>query len=836
MKVLPEVAIPDVPPLLASVEAEVQEDTPQSNAEPLAANNMIADGDKVSDIELPHVPELRSQLVSAQRTLERLVSQGLQSPAARRQSPLIAAVLSSDARQVCGCLLLCKTAIFRLKNLTFESVFEKLIKINFKQDTCWGARMGMLFKALKQKLRALGAAVERVSSQVAKVIAQSSDTKAALGSADGSSAPSITAQVEATRKKRMGDMLSRQCLSSIKQTMAHKWAFPFNEPVDAEKLNLRDYHDIVKEPMDLRTIKRFKLHIFLAPEGSVFSEQLVDALDDESSERLERVGRPICRGFLLWLGNLSVVLVNDAVMRPFVGPSVGSSCGTFPPEKIERSEYEHPDDVAGHARLTFNNAMLYNPPGSDVHVMATTLLEFFETKWRALTLPRIGEIDALARMEEAKMTARLAEAQRVRGMLPNQHTMSLQRTLEDTEKQLEHLKQQAATRSFHEARMHRLKSLLEFLPDARMREAVALVPPGVRPGGVRLMALTAADLELLQKQPFVLRKLEHYVRRALRPYVHRARAVTALQPQPTALLDGPSEAHPLEYEPLLPADFTAADLAGSDVGKATAATAAVRVPEPLPLERVASVQRDVMMQPLDGLARPPQDDADGLGGDGHDFKPELLGDMEHVLGGTTDAAAAEAWQLRETSSEAREDADREDAAMEDGVAQEMGAGVAQEGGDPGEIPLVSGAEEDAKGAAQEGGASARAEVPLVQKQGAHAGEGAVEAGLATAVEEPAVMVTATAATMASTVGEASLSEDEAVVPLTEVSVQVSERAEVMQTGDDGDQGQSSGQMEIHLDEFSLTEDSCGMCSDIAENGSHMEVDEQQAQGASNVEV
>ncbi|KAK3285464.1 hypothetical protein CYMTET_6933 [Cymbomonas tetramitiformis] len=811
MKVLPEVAIPDVPPLLASVEAEVQEDTPQSNAEPLAANNMIADGDKVSDIELPHVPELRSQLVSAQRTLERLVSQGLQSPAARRQSPLIAAVLSSDARQISitkqeseerAHRIPAGYAVIGVPSRVLASAKASLVNPtqhcattssaptraatrprgrppslrvptpktpgHFTSDVptftpsmtpstapklslpsnIGAVRDGAISKirrketgkerrlALKQKLRALGAAVERVSSQVAKVIAQSSDTKAALGSADGSSAPSITAQVEATRKKRMGDMLSRQCLSSIKQTMAHKWAFPFNEPVDAEKLNLRDYHDIVKEPMDLRTIK----------------------------------------------------------------------------EKIERSEYEHPDDVAGHARLTFNNAMLYNPPGSDVHVMATTLLEFFETKWRALTLPRIGEIDALARMEEAKMTARLAEAQRVRGMLPNQHTMSLQRTLEDTEKQLEHLKQQAATRSFHEARMHRLKSLLEFLPDARMREAVALVPPGVRPGGVRLMALTAADLELLQKQPFVLRKLEHYVRRALRPYVHRARAVTALQPQPTALLDGPSEAHPLEYEPLLPADFTAADLAGSDVGKATAATAAVRVPEPLPLERVASVQRDVMMQPLDGLARPPQDDADGLGGDGHDFKPELLGDMEHVLGGTTDAAAAEAWQLRETSSEAREDADREDAAMEDGVAQEMGAGVAQEGGDPGEIPLVSGAEEDAKGAAQEGGASARAEVPLVQKQGAHAGEGAVEAGLATAVEEPAVMVTATAATMASTVGEASLSEDEAVVPLTEVSVQVSERAEVMQTGDDGDQGQSS------------------------ENGSHMEVDEQQAQGASNVEV
>lgn len=33
------------------------------------------------------------------------------------------------------------------------------------------------------------------------------------------------------------------------------YAWPFYEPVDAEALQLHDYHDIIKYPMDLSTVK-----------------------------------------------------------------------------------------------------------------------------------------------------------------------------------------------------------------------------------------------------------------------------------------------------------------------------------------------------------------------------------------------------------------------------------------------------------------------------------------------------------------------------------------------------------------------------------------------------
>ena len=80
-------------------------------------------------------------------------------------------------------------------------------------------------------------------------------------------------------------------------------------PVDHAALNLPTYPEIVKQPMDLGTVR----------------------------QGIERGG-------------------------------VYSSC-----EEVNR-------DVA----LTFANAKLFNPPATDVHVMATTLEEFWAPRWEAI--------------------------------------------------------------------------------------------------------------------------------------------------------------------------------------------------------------------------------------------------------------------------------------------------------------------------------------------------------------------------------------------------------------------------------------------------------------------
>ncbi|XP_060526053.1 bromodomain-containing protein 3 isoform X3 [Cylas formicarius] len=42
----------------------------------------------------------------------------------------------------------------------------------------------------------------------------------------------------------------------LKAVWKHQFAWPFQQPVDAKKLNLPDYHKIIKQPMDLGTIKK----------------------------------------------------------------------------------------------------------------------------------------------------------------------------------------------------------------------------------------------------------------------------------------------------------------------------------------------------------------------------------------------------------------------------------------------------------------------------------------------------------------------------------------------------------------------------------------------------
>lgn len=49
--------------------------------------------------------------------------------------------------------------------------------------------------------------------------------------------------------------------------------------------------------------------------------------------------------------------------------------------RLDNNWYKYPKEFAEDVRLTFNNAMTYNPKGQDVHVMAEQLLKMFEEKW-----------------------------------------------------------------------------------------------------------------------------------------------------------------------------------------------------------------------------------------------------------------------------------------------------------------------------------------------------------------------------------------------------------------------------------------------------------------------
>ncbi|KAI7732318.1 hypothetical protein M8C21_010057 [Ambrosia artemisiifolia] len=52
--------------------------------------------------------------------------------------------------------------------------------------------------------------------------------------------------------------------------------------------------------------------------------------------------------------------------------------------KLNSGRYVDPWGFAADVRLTFSNAMTYNPRGNDVHIMAETLSKFFEVRWKAI--------------------------------------------------------------------------------------------------------------------------------------------------------------------------------------------------------------------------------------------------------------------------------------------------------------------------------------------------------------------------------------------------------------------------------------------------------------------
>ncbi|XP_010927644.1 transcription factor GTE9 [Elaeis guineensis] len=103
-------------------------------------------------------------------------------------------------------------------------------------------------------------------------------------------------------------MLMKQCEALMKRLMAHQFAWVFNTPVDVVKLNIPDYFQVIKHPMDLGTIK----------------------------------------------------------------------------SKMASGVYSSLWDFVSDVRLTFMNAMTYNPAGNDVHIMADVMSKFFETRWKPI--------------------------------------------------------------------------------------------------------------------------------------------------------------------------------------------------------------------------------------------------------------------------------------------------------------------------------------------------------------------------------------------------------------------------------------------------------------------
>ena len=138
----------------------------------------------------------------------------------------------------------------------------------------------------------------------------------------------------------------RPILSRLMSHPTYNRRGTFNSPVDADKLGLVDYHSIITRPMDLGTIKA---RLFVNAYG----------------------GGGCCDGG--GCGNVD-----------------NGEEGSDNAIEIDVDAYRcHPDAVANDIRLTFRNALRYNPPSHPVHEAARNLWTMFED-WYAASYAALG--------------------------------------------------------------------------------------------------------------------------------------------------------------------------------------------------------------------------------------------------------------------------------------------------------------------------------------------------------------------------------------------------------------------------------------------------------------
>ncbi|XP_019161639.1 PREDICTED: transcription factor GTE8-like isoform X2 [Ipomoea nil] len=147
-------------------------------------------------------------------------------------------------------------------------------------------------------------------------------------------------------------MIFKKCEGLLRKLMTQKGCEWFNQPVDIVKLNIPDYFTIIKQPMDLGTVKK----------------------------------------------------------------------------NLTSGQYSSPLDFAADVRLTFSNAMTYNPPGNIVHTLADTLSKFFEVRWKPIQ--KMVHVNSAkpaeenpALHEEFEMTKTVSSSKK-RKLSPVHHTAS----------------------------------------------------------------------------------------------------------------------------------------------------------------------------------------------------------------------------------------------------------------------------------------------------------------------------------------------------------------------------------------------------------------------------
>ncbi|KAI5569402.1 hypothetical protein BDE02_12G075000 [Populus trichocarpa] len=105
-----------------------------------------------------------------------------------------------------------------------------------------------------------------------------------------------------------------------------------------------------------------------------------------------------------WIFNTPVDVVKMNIPDYFTIIKHPMDLGTVK-SRIISGEYSSPLGFAADVRLTFANAMKYNPPGNDFHFMAETLSKFFEVRWKVIEkkIPVTADVEPVPSRADVRM-------------------------------------------------------------------------------------------------------------------------------------------------------------------------------------------------------------------------------------------------------------------------------------------------------------------------------------------------------------------------------------------------------------------------------------------------
>ncbi|KAG0564333.1 hypothetical protein M758_8G097700 [Ceratodon purpureus] len=180
----------------------------------------------------------------------------------------------------------------------------------------------------------------------------------------------------------------------------------------------------------------------------------------------------------------------------------------------DASGYQHVQEVCDDMRLVFSNAMTYNPEGSDVYVMSKTLSDKFEEKWKSLIEPKLHE-EELRRLQEENEVQVKEGVQAVEEIDVEKLTEQYAAQLEELDKQLEELKQQATPKFSRamsvEEKRHLGQSLGKLPPDnlSHVIQIIAQKNPSFNAHSDEV------EVDIDAQDPATLWRLQRYVQAVL---------------------------------------------------------------------------------------------------------------------------------------------------------------------------------------------------------------------------------------------------------------------------------------------------------------------------------